>query len=76
LRGFHYKRHFQRAFDDNLSATHVFIKQIFRAIKVASPSPIPPQGCAGVGKKWLFSATSRGFGYGYEAVRIRVKFKL
>jgi hypothetical protein len=27
----------------------------------------------GVGEKWLFSATSRGFGYGYEAVRIRVK---
>jgi hypothetical protein len=26
-----------------------------------------------VGEKWLFSATSRGFGYGYEAVRIRVK---
>jgi hypothetical protein len=26
----------------------------------------------GVGEKWLFSATSRGFGYGYEAVRIRV----
>jgi hypothetical protein len=22
---------------------------------------------------WLFSATSRGIGYGYEAVRIRVK---
>jgi hypothetical protein len=28
----------------------------------------------GVGEKWLFSATSRSFGYGYEAVRIRVKF--
>jgi hypothetical protein len=27
----------------------------------------------GVGEKWLFSATSRGFGNGYEAVRIRVK---
>jgi hypothetical protein len=24
-----------------------------------------------VGEKWLFSATSRGFGYAYEAVRIR-----
>jgi hypothetical protein len=24
----------------------------------------------------LFSATSRGFGYGYEAVRIRVKKKI
>jgi hypothetical protein len=24
---------------------------------------------------WLFSATSGGFGYGYEAVRIRVKKK-
>jgi hypothetical protein len=26
-----------------------------------------------VGEKWLFSAISRGFGYGFEAVRIRVK---
>jgi hypothetical protein len=29
----------------------------------------------GVGEKWLFSATSRGFGYGFEAVRIRVNYK-
>jgi hypothetical protein len=27
----------------------------------------------GVGKKWLFSATSSGFGYGYATVRIGVK---
>jgi hypothetical protein len=26
-----------------------------------------------VGEKWLFSSTSHSFGYGYEAVRIRVK---
>jgi hypothetical protein len=26
-----------------------------------------------VGEKWLFSFTSRSFGYGYETVRIRVK---
>jgi pilus assembly protein TadC len=27
----------------------------------------------GVGEKWLFSSISRGFGYAYEAARIRVK---
>jgi hypothetical protein len=37
------------AFDDNLSLTHVFIKQIFRAVEVAPPFPLPPQGCAGSG---------------------------
>jgi hypothetical protein len=26
----------------------------------------------GVGKSWLFSSTTRGFGYSYEAVRSRV----
>jgi hypothetical protein len=36
-------------FDDNLSVTHSFIKQIFRAIEVAPPFPLPPQGCAGGG---------------------------
>jgi hypothetical protein len=30
----------------------------------------------GVGEKWLFSSTSRSFGYGYEVVRIRVKRNL
>jgi hypothetical protein len=30
----------------------------------------------GVGEKWIFSYTSRSFGYGYEAVRIRVKYKM
>jgi hypothetical protein len=29
----------------------------------------------GVGDKWIFSSASRSFGYGYEAVRIRVKNK-
>jgi hypothetical protein len=28
-----------------------------------------------VGYYWLFSATSRGFGYGYEAMRIRVNIQ-
>jgi hypothetical protein len=26
-----------------------------------------------VREKWIFSSTSRSFGYGYEAVRIRVQ---
>jgi succinate dehydrogenase/fumarate reductase cytochrome b subunit len=29
------------AFDDNLGVTHVFIKQIFRAVEVAPPFPLP-----------------------------------
>jgi hypothetical protein len=36
----------------------------------------PPHGAVhvqGVGKKVIFSSSSRSFGYGYEAVRIRVK---
>jgi hypothetical protein len=44
---------------------------------LASPSPLPTTGLSrGVGKKWIFSFTSRSFGYGYEAVRIRVNFKI
>jgi hypothetical protein len=39
---------FSVCFDDNLSVIHVFIKQIFRAVALAPPSP-PPQGCAGGG---------------------------
>jgi hypothetical protein len=39
------------------------------------PSPSLPLGCAGGGKEVVFSGTSRGFGYGYEAVRIKVKEK-
>jgi hypothetical protein len=61
FRGFHQKCHFQCAFDDNLSVTHIFIKQIFRAVEVAPPFPLPPQGCSGGGvvvalfshKPWL-----------------------
>jgi hypothetical protein len=53
---------FQYAFDDNLSVTYVFIKQIFRAVEVAPPFPLPPQGCAWGGvvvalfshKPWLW----------------------
>jgi hypothetical protein len=42
FRGFHLKSHFQYAFDDNLSVTHVFIKQIFSAVQVATPPPLSP----------------------------------
>jgi hypothetical protein len=39
---------FQFAFDDNLSATHVFTKQIFRAGELAPPFPLPLTGlCRG-----------------------------
>jgi hypothetical protein len=41
---------FSVCFDDNLSVIHVFIKQIFRAVALAPPFPLPPtQGCAGGG---------------------------
>jgi hypothetical protein len=39
FQGFYIKRHFDCAFDDNLSVIHVFIKQIFRAAEKAPPSP-------------------------------------
>jgi hypothetical protein len=46
FRGFHTKIPF---FDDNLSVTHVFIKQIFRAVEGA-PSPTSPhRAVQGVG---------------------------
>jgi hypothetical protein len=35
------------AFDDNLSVTHVFIKQIFRAVELTPPFPPPPWGRSG-----------------------------
>jgi hypothetical protein len=70
---FSLKCHFQYAFDDNLSVTRVFIKQIFRAVEAAPPPLSPHRAVQGVGYYWLFSATSSGFGYGNEAVRIRVK---
>jgi hypothetical protein len=38
------KSHFQYAFDDNLVATHVFIKQTFRAVELAPPFPLPLTG--------------------------------
>jgi hypothetical protein len=51
FRGFHSKCCFHYAFDDNLSVTHIFIKQIFRAVEltITPSSPSPQQGCAGGG---------------------------
>jgi hypothetical protein len=49
VRGFHYKCHFKYAFDDNLSVTHVFIKQIFRAVEVPPPSLCPHRAVQWVG---------------------------
>jgi hypothetical protein len=46
---FSLKCHFQYAFDDNLSKTHFFIKQIFRAVEVAPPSPPPHRAVQGLG---------------------------
>jgi hypothetical protein len=43
-REFSLKYHFQYAFDDNLSVTHVFIKQILRAVELAPPFPLPLTG--------------------------------
>jgi hypothetical protein len=42
------KNHFQYAFDDNVSVTHVFIKQIFRAVELAPPFPLPLTGLCSV----------------------------
>jgi hypothetical protein len=54
------------------SVIHVFMKQIFRAEEKAPPSsPFPPSAVQGV-EYWLFSSRSSEFGYGFEAMRIRV----
>jgi hypothetical protein len=46
---------FQYDFDDNLSVIHVFIKQIFRALELAPPFPLPPTGmCRGWGSSGSF----------------------
>jgi hypothetical protein len=48
-------KHFQYAFDDYLSVTHVFIKQIFRALELAHPFPLPLTGlCRGWGSSGSF----------------------
>jgi hypothetical protein len=47
---------------------------LFKTCRECTPSsPLPPQGCAGVGVAVLFLARSLDFGYGFEAVRIRVR---
>jgi hypothetical protein len=54
----------------------IFTKQIFRVPEKASPPPLLPtlhSAVQEVGEKWIFSSSSRSFGYGFEAVRIRVK---
>jgi hypothetical protein len=39
----------------------------------STPCPLPPHRVVqGVGEKWIFSSSSRSFGYGLEEVRIRV----
>jgi hypothetical protein len=35
-------------FYDNLSVTHVFTKQIFRAVELATPFPLPLTGLCSV----------------------------
>jgi hypothetical protein len=40
---------FQCDFDDNLSVTPVFIKQIFEAVEQRPPPLLPPHGCGGGG---------------------------
>jgi hypothetical protein len=41
---FSLKMYFQYAFDDNLSVTHVFITQIFKAVELAPPFHHPLTG--------------------------------
>jgi hypothetical protein len=72
--GLQLKCQFQCAFYDHVNETQAFIKIIFSAtVKAPLPRPLPAPCCAGGGRGRLFSATSRGFGYGFEAVWIRVK---
>jgi hypothetical protein len=61
---FRKKRHYQRAFDDNMKLIHVFNKHNFRAAEKGIPSPAPPTVLAG---GWGSSGSFQP-----EAVRIRV----
>jgi hypothetical protein len=53
LEVFNKKCYFQYAFDDNLSVTNVFIKQIFRAVELATPPPNKAV-CRGWGRSGSF----------------------
>jgi hypothetical protein len=50
---------FQCAFDGNLNVSHVLMKQIFMATEQASPTPFPPQCCAGGGVVVAFFSPKR-----------------
>jgi hypothetical protein len=61
---------FQCTFDNNV-LKFIFVTPILRAAEKATP---PPVLCTqGIGYYWFFSSTSRGFGYGFEAVKIRIQ---
>jgi hypothetical protein len=67
---FFYKNVIFNAFYAYLSKTPIFIKWLCRAAEESPPSPSLAEW--EVGEYWLFLSHSRGFGYGLEAVRIRV----
>jgi hypothetical protein len=50
----HKKRHFQYAFDDHVSAIHVFTKQTFRAAEKAPLPPPPTMLCRGWDNSGVF----------------------
>jgi hypothetical protein len=50
-----------------------FLLSISSVLQRQNPLPPPPGMCRGWGNNWIFSSSSRSFGYGYEAARIRVK---
>jgi hypothetical protein len=49
-----------------------FIRLFFRASEEAPLPPPPHRAVQGRGEKRIFLSSSQSFGYGYEAVRIRV----
>jgi hypothetical protein len=49
------------------------MKQIFMDAEKEPLLPLPHRAVQGVGLYWLFSATSRDVGHGFEAVMIRVR---
>jgi hypothetical protein len=57
-----------------ISLKLTFLLSKFSGLQRKTPSaPSPHRAVQGVGEKWIFSSTCRNFGYGYEAVRVRVK---
>jgi hypothetical protein len=62
--GFNKKINLKCAFDENLSAIRIFIKQFYQGLERKPP----PQCSPGMEEYWLFLSPSRELGYDFAAV--------